>query len=149
MLPVYIYEPINIIHFDFNVQQIEDYLSPRNELIFLEQELIPRHQIFDVISQERECRIEMRFTYRLLNSNKNICFGSYITEQVFYIKYVNDEHTKSQIEHLFNNSLFMSEQEFEKLIIKSELPRQISLPSISAPDHFALDLLKILKEDPL
>ena len=74
MTPVYVYEPIKTIHFDFNVQQLEDYLSPRNEIITVVRELIPRHQIFDVYGDIRECRVEMRYTYRILNSNEKLTF---------------------------------------------------------------------------
>lgn len=149
MLPVYSYEPIKVIHFEFNLEQFEDYLSARDVIINVNQELIPRHQIFDIVATQRECRIEMRFTYRILNFNNEICFGSYISEQVFYLKYVDEEDTSKQIKHLFNNAHFMSDQEYGKLLLRHELPSQISLPSCTIPEYFISDLLKILKSNPL
>ena len=147
MTPVYVYEPIKTIHFDFNVQQLEDYLSPRNEIITVVRELIPRHQIFDVYGDIRECRVEMRYTYRILNSNETICFGSYISEQIFYIKYVNEDYTSSQIIHLLNNSLFMTSQEFDNLIIKHNLPKDCSLPDFVFEEYVITDLIQILQSE--
>lgn len=147
MLPVYEIEPIKVIHFDFNYQEIEDNLASRNEIHNMERCLTPRLEIIEINGEVMLCVIFIRYTNRLINFDEKICFGSYISEQVFSIKYVNDEYTKSQIKDLFNKSLISSSQEFEKLVIKNNLPKNIKFPYYKYQESSILEMLEMLQSN--
>jgi hypothetical protein len=145
MLPVYKYEPIKVIHFDIDRNKIETYLSTRDKLMIINRQLIPTRFIYDMLDDPTESRVQIRYVFRLSDGEEKTSFGSYISEQIFYIKYVNDDHTLSQIKHLFNNSHFISEQQYDKLIIKNELPK-ISFMHFTFPDYLIQELFEILKD---
>lgn len=145
-LQVYKYSPIKVIHFNLDKDEIEDYLSPRGRLMILKTNLIPKHLIYDMLDDVTECKVEIKYTFRVSDEEEKKSFGSYISEQFFYIKYVNDSFTKSQIENLFANSHFASEQKFEKLIMEKGLPKQLRFSSFTFPDYAVQELFQILKD---
>lgn len=145
MLPVYTIDPIKIIHFDYNFEEIVNKSASRNQIHNMERGLTPRLEIIELNGEVMLCVIFIRYTNRFINFDEKICFGSYISEQVFSIKYVNDEYTKSQIEDLFNKSIISSSQEFEKLVIKNNLPRKIKFPNYQYYEYSILEMLEILQ----
>ncbi len=114
--------------------------------MILKTDIIPKHLIYDMLDDLTECKVDIRYTFRVFDEEEKTSFGSFISEQFFYIKYVNDEHTVSQIKHLFSNSHFASEQEFEKLREKNGLPRNLRFTHLIFPDYAVEELFQILKE---
>ena len=146
-LPVYKYSAINVIHFYMDKQKIDSYLISRDGSIIIKRDLTPKRFIYDKPDGDlTESRIDIRYTFRVWDEEKKNSFGSYISEQSFNIKYVNEAYTHSQIKHLFSNSQFMSQQEFDRLRNSSSLPEIIKFPYWAWSDLFVEELFQILKE---
>ena len=127
-------------------QKIESYLRSRNRLMIIKRDLIPKRFIYDIPGGDlTESRVDIRYTFRLWDEEKKDSFGSYISEQFFHIKYVNEVYTHSQIKHLCSNSQFMSGQEFDRLRNCSSLPEIIKFPYWAWSDLFVEELFQILK----
>ena len=145
-LPVYKYSAINVVHFYMDKQKIESNLSSTDGSIIIKRDLTPRRFIDNMPGGDLpECKVDIRYTFRVWDEEKKDSFGSYISEQSFHIKYVNDAYTHSQIKHLFSNSHFMSLQEFERLRNRSSLPEIIKFPYWTWSDLFVEELFQILK----
>ena len=145
-LPVYKYSAINVVHFYMDKQKIESYLRSREGSIIIKRDLTPKRFIDNIPAADLpECKVDIRYTFRVWDEEKKDSFGSYISEQSFYIKFVNDAYTHSQIRHLFSNSQFMSLQEFDRLRNISSLPEIIKFPYWLWSDLFVEELFQILK----
>lgn len=145
-LPVYKYSAINVIHFYMDKQKIESYLSCSDRPMIIKRDLTPKRFIYDMTDGDlTESRIDIRYTFRVWDEEKKNSLGSYISEQSFYIKYVNEAYTHAQIKHLFSNSQFLSQQEFDRLRNSSSLPEIIKFPYWTWSDLFVEELFQILK----
>ena len=146
VLPVYKHSPVNVVHFNMDKQKIESYLSIRDSLMIINRDFTPKRHIYDMMDGDLTgCKVDIRYTFRLWDQEKTNSFGSYISEQFFYIKYVNDAHTHSQIKHLFSNSHFMSEQEFDNRRNIARLPDIIKFPYWTWHHLILEELFQILK----
>ena len=145
-LPVYKYSAINVIHFYMDKQKIESYFSSRDRSMIIKRDLTPKRFIYDIPGDDlTESRIDIRYTFRLWDEEKKNSFGSYISEQFFHIKFVNEAYTHSEIKHLFSNSHFMAGQEFDRLRNISSLPEIIKFPYWLWSDLFVEELFQVLK----
>ncbi len=145
MLPAYRYSPIKVLHFNINKKETESCLHDPNKLTLLHRELIPKYLIYDILDNATEYRVDIRYTFRLAAKEGKISFVSYISEQSFYMKYVDDKHPMNQIKVMYENSTSGSAREFEKLTEIKNLPKELKFPSFHFPDSAKQELFALLK----
>ena len=145
MLPVYKYSPLKVLHFNINKKETESCLYDPNRFTLLHRELIPKQLVYDILDNATDYRVDIRYTFRLAAKEGKISFASYISEQSFYMKYVDDKNTMTQIKDMFENSTSGSANEFEKLMDIKSLPKELKFPSYHFPDSAMQELFILLK----
>lgn len=83
-LPVYKYSPLKVIHFNLDKNKIETYLNPRDRLMMLKSTLIPKHFIYDMLDDSNECRVDIRFTFRVSDEKKKLALEVIFLNNFFY-----------------------------------------------------------------
>lgn len=145
MLPAYKYSPLKVLHFNINKKETESFLYDPNKLTLLQRELIPKQLVYDILDNATDYRVDIRYTFRLAPKEGKISFASYISEQSFYIKYIDDKNTMTQIKDMYENSTSGSAHEFEKLTEIKNLPKELKFPSFHFPDSAMQELFALLK----
>jgi len=139
------YAPIKQIHFDIDIEslnKIDDF-----ELSKFSPELIPAPLLYKSLVKGEESKLFVRWTFRIKNTGESKYYGSYVSEQDFYIRYTTDEETFESLSSALDNSHFFSEQNLDKSLKESMSNRRFTFPPYKFQKETILHLVEQLQED--